>query len=44
MITAFDEWLNVVERQFVVGEYSRTVDATIGVAAEDIRALAVPRL
>ncbi len=44
VITAFDERLNMVERQFVVGEYSRTVDATIGIAAEDIRALVVPRL
>ena len=44
MVTASHERLNMVERQLVVGEYSRAVDATIGVASEDIRALVVARL
>lgn len=44
VVSAFDERLNVVERELAVGEYSRTVDATIGVAAEYIRALVVSRL
>ena len=44
VITASHEWLNVVERQLIVGEYSRAVDATIGITAEDIRALVVSRL
>jgi len=44
VVTAFDEWLNVVDGQLVVGEYARAVDATIGVASEDFRALVVSRL
>ena len=44
VVTAFDKRLNVVERQLAVGEYSCTVDTTIGIAAEDIRALVFARL
>ena len=41
VVTAFHKRLNVVERKLAVGENCRAVDATVGIAAENISALVV---
>jgi len=44
VITLFYERLNVVERQLIISEYFRAVDAAIGIAGKNRRALVVSRL